>query len=73
MPEKIRSRPSSANREQRQIQRRSSLNTDPIIFTSNSVTSTNGKIYSGIDLRTPKEKLEDLEKEILESTDKSTV
>ncbi|CAF1419941.1 unnamed protein product [Adineta steineri] len=72
MPEKIRSRPSSANREQRQIQRRSSLNTDPIIFTSNSVTSTNGKIYSGIDLRTPKEKLEDLEKEILESTDKST-
>jgi len=56
----------SASRQQR---RGSSLNTT----FPHSTVSGNTRILSGVDLRTIPQKIEDLEKEILESKDESTV
>ncbi|UJR22177.1 hypothetical protein I4U23_025241 [Adineta vaga] len=70
MTEKVKIRSLSASRQRRQSSRRSSLTTDDI--TSNLIVhKNNNKIYSGVDLRTPKQKIEDLEKDILESSNES--
>jgi hypothetical protein len=61
-------RPLSASRQRRQRSRRSSLNAEPSIYNTHALTPGNTIILSGVDLRTTKQKIEDLESEITEST-----
>ncbi|CAF0771764.1 unnamed protein product [Adineta ricciae] len=61
MSSKIRSRSLSQDR-----QRRSSLTTDQVTHPTNVSSRNQHRIYSGIDLRTPKQKIEDLEKDLLD-------
>ncbi|CAF1161053.1 unnamed protein product [Rotaria sordida] len=65
-------RPFSASRQRRQVKRSSSLTGNRTSFHSNSSISGTNAILAAIDLRTPKQKIEDLEKEIIESKDEST-
>ncbi|CAF1259783.1 unnamed protein product [Rotaria sp. Silwood1] len=72
MPDKSKIRPFSASRQRRQIKRSSSLNSIRIPFNPNSTISGTNVILAAIDLRTPKQKIEDLIKEIIETKDEST-
>ncbi|CAF4438270.1 unnamed protein product [Adineta steineri] len=79
MPEKVRNRPLSASRKRRQnSSRRSSFNADPVLserttFNPESMLPATNIFYSGIDLRSTKEKLESLENEMKLLEDDSTV
>ncbi|CAF3636232.1 unnamed protein product [Adineta steineri] len=75
---RVRNRPLSASRKRRQnSSRRSSLNADPILserttFNPESMLPATNIFYSGLDLRSTKEKLESLENEMKLLKDDST-
>ncbi|CAF3330344.1 unnamed protein product [Rotaria sp. Silwood2] len=72
MSDKRKSRPFSASRQRRLTKRSSSLDSTRTPFNPNSSICATNVILVAIDLRTPKQKIEDLQKEIIESKDEST-